>query len=132
VGKETRTGSRHAVGCREWPWHRSRPRLAVGERQHAVLDLRPAQVDDLAPPAAGEQEKADDVGLLFAALPPGVAVERSMETDEFLPRQEACELRAPVERDAGGGIAFDLPAGDGEVQDLPEATQDMIGIAVRL
>ena len=88
----------------------------------------PAEVDDLTPAAPGEQQKADDVGLLPAALP-AVSIQNDMETVEFLPGQEPGGFRAPVEFDAPGGIACDMTAGDGEVEDLPKTGEGVIGIA---
>ena len=98
--------------------HRPRSRLAVGKDKHVVLHFRPAEARNLALAAAGEQQKADDVGLLPAALPAGMPVERGMETTQFLPRQEACELRAPVECDGRCGIGFNVTAGDSEIQEI--------------
>ena len=86
------------------------------------MNLRPAQVDDLAPAASGEQQKADDVGLRPAFLP-GLPVQDPVQAGDLLPGQEPRELRAPVERDALRRIAFDVAAGNGEVQHLPKARE---------
>ena len=47
----------------------SRPGLGVGEVESIAVDLRPLELQDLALPAAGEQEQPDDVGLLLAGGP---------------------------------------------------------------
>lgn len=52
-----------------------------------------------------------------------------MEARKLLARQEAREVSPPVEHDAVGGIAFDMAADGGEVQNLPETPQGMIGVA---
>ena len=45
------------------------PVLVLGEVETVAVDLRPLELQDLAHPAAGEQEQPDDVGLLPAAGP---------------------------------------------------------------
>ena len=110
--------------------NRPRTRLAVAKGQHVAMNLRPAQVDDLSLTASGEQQKADDVGLRPAFLP-GLPVQDPVQAGDLLPGQEPRELRAPVERDALRRIAFDVAAGNGEVQHLPKAREGEIGITRR-
>ena len=47
----------------------SRPGLGAGEVEAVAVDLRPSELQNLALPAAGEQEQPDDVGLLPAGGP---------------------------------------------------------------
>ena len=71
---------------------RPRPRLAVRKRQHVIVNLGPSQADDLALAASGQQQEADDVGLLGRALP-GLAIQNEMEAGDFLAGQEPGECR---------------------------------------
>ena len=44
------------------------PGLAVGEDQPVVIDLRPAQPENLAPAASGQKQEPDDIRLLTPAM----------------------------------------------------------------
>ena len=44
------------------------PRLAVGEDQPVAIDFRPAQPEDLASAAPGQEQKPDDIRLLTPAM----------------------------------------------------------------
>lgn len=108
--------------------HGSRPGFAVGKDQLVLGDFRPAQPDDLAPAAPGEEEKPDYVGLLPAALA-GLHVEGAMEAADLLPGQKAGERGTPVPLHAPCRVRVDVPASDGEVHDLPEDGERIVGIA---
>ena len=43
-------------------------RLAVGEDQPVAIDFRPAQPEDLAPAATGQEQEPDDIRLLSTAV----------------------------------------------------------------
>ena len=62
------------------PW----PGLAVGENQPVTVDFRPAQPDDLAPAASGQQQEPDDV-CLFSAAVAGLTVQHPVEPGDLLP-----------------------------------------------
>ncbi len=106
----------------------SRPCLAVREDQILVMDLRPAQLHDLAPAASGEQQETDDVGLLAPALS-GLAVQDPMEAADLLPGQEARESRPPVLYHPPRRVGVDVAACGRERHDLPEKCESVVGIA---
>ena len=106
----------------------SRPCLAIGQYKRVVMDLGPAQADDLAPAASGQQQEPDDVGLLPAVFT-GVLVQGLVKASDLLPRQEARERRSPVPLYAARRVLIDVAAGDREVHDLSEQTESTIGAA---
>ena len=75
--------------------------LAVDKDQRVGVDFRPAQMEDFALAASGEQEQADDVGLLPGVRPfPGIFIKNLMQAPEFVPGKEAGELATAVGLDA--------------------------------
>ena len=111
-------------------WDLPGPGLAVGQHEHVALDLGPAQAHDLAPATPGQQQEPDHFGLL-AVAPPGLPVERLVEAGDLLAGEEACELRPAVGLDACGRVGVGVAARDGEVHDLAEDVEAVIGIAGR-
>ena len=104
--------------------------LAVAEHQHISVDFRPAQLEDFALAASGEQEQPNDVYLLpsFDSFP-GVFVKGAMQTPKFVPRQKASESDATVGPDAMHRGGADVAAGHREVQNPAEDTECEVGAA---
>ena len=105
-----------------------RPGLAVGEDQPVAIDFRPAQPEDLAPAAPGQQQEPDDVRLLPAALA-GLLFQHPMEPGDLLPGQEAREHPSRVPFHNTRRVSVDVTARDGEVHDAAEEIECVIGIA---
>ena len=106
-GMGTRKGLRHAADGRGWlcaAWLNQTlrgPVLVFGEVEAVVVDLRPLELEDLALPAAGEQEQPDDVGLLPAGGPlPDQPIKDAVKPFDLPGGEEPGEFRAGVLRDA--------------------------------
>ena len=108
----------------------SRTRLGVAEDKHVGGYFRPAQLHDLTPAAPGQEEKPDDVGLLPEPFsPPGLLAERLMKAADLFPGQKACQCRTPVLFYSPRGVGVDETEGDGEIHNLPEQLESMVGVA---
>ena len=108
----------------------SRPGLGVGEVEAVAVDLRPLELQDLALPAAGEQEQPDDVGLLLAEGPlVDQSIEDAVQPIDLLSGEEAGELRAGVLRDALDGSGLHMAGGESGVHDLAEDIERLVGSA---
>ena len=111
--------------------NRPRSRLAVGQAEHVPVDLRPAQVDELALPASGQQQEPDDGRLLAARRPALMGVERGVQAADLGAGQKAGRLRPRIALHAPGRIGGDVAAGDGVVQDLTQDVERAVGAAGR-
>ena len=108
----------------------SRPGLGVGEVEAVAVDLRPSELQDLALPAAGEQEQPDDVGLWPAGGPlPDQPIEDAVKPFDLFGGEEAGEFRARVLRDALDGSGPGMAGGEGGVHDLAEDLERLVGSA---
>ena len=104
------------------------PGLAVGEDQPVASDFRPAQPDDFAPTASGQKQEPDDIRLLTPAMA-GLPVQDVMEPSDFLAGQKAREDPSRVPFHGLCGVGFEVAAGDGEIDDLREKIECVIGVA---
>ena len=107
------------------------PRLAVGEDQPVTIDFRPAQPEDLASAAPGQEQKPDDIRLLTPAMA-GLAVQHPMEPSDLLSGQKAREHPSRVPFHVPRRVGFEVGAGDREVDDLREEIKRVIGVAGRV
>ena len=103
-------------------------RLAVGEDQPVAIDFRPAQPEDLAPAATGQEQEPDDIRLLSTAVA-GLPVQHPMEPGYLLPGQEARQHPSRVSFHGPCGVGVEVAAGDREVDDLREKIKRVIGVA---
>ena len=108
--------------------NRPSPRLALLEDQATVVDFRLAELHDLALAAPGQQHKAHDIGLRLV-VPSGLPVKHAVQTVDFFARQEAGEHWAPVPLYVASRVGVEVAAGDGEIQDLTQEGETVIGIA---
>ena len=110
--------------------HRSWPGLAVAEAERVAVDLIPAEVQDLAAPAAGQEQEPDDVGLggPRRALP-FAGRERLVQPSDFFRTEEARAPLSGVGPHGRRGIAVQVPPPDRVTQDGPEQPQGVVGAA---
>ena len=74
------------------------------------------ELQDLAPPAAGEQEQPDDVGLWPAGGPlPDQPIEDAVKPFDLFGGEEPGEFRAGVLRDALDGSGSCMASGESGV-----------------
>ena len=110
--------------------HLPRPGLGVREGDGVSVDLVPSQGENLALAAAGQQQQPDDVGLARALRTgSGMSVECAMQPLELIAGEEAGQRGAPVHGHVARGIDFDMAAGDGELENLSQDAQRVIGAA---
>ena len=87
-------------------------------------------MEDFALAASGEQEEADDIGLLPGAGSfVGVFIEDLMQAPEFVPGQEAGEQATTVGLDATCRGGIDVVADYSEVQDTAKDIERGVGAA---
>ena len=105
---------------------RSRAGLAVLEPQMIAIHLPPPEANDLVLAASGQEQEADDVGLI-ATPAAGMTVKALMQPADFLPREEPRALRARSWPDAPDRAGGNVLAADRMVEDLPQHSQCKIG-----
>ena len=94
------------------------------------MDLVPAQIDDLTPSAAREQEEADDVGLGSTGRPfRDACVEMLVQDPDLVPREKARMPGAWIRSDGAGRVALKKRAPHGMPQDGAEQSQRPVGAA---
>ena len=101
-----RDGVDHRTGGARQP-HRARPRLRIRKQDALALDPVPFQRDDLADPAAGQQQQADDGDDVRA--PELVTGEHGVEPGQLLGREIALLGRHPVAPVALAGVLMKGP-----------------------
>ena len=98
-------------------------RFAVPQVKGVPVDLRPAQVHELALPAPGQQQQSDDLHLLSARASSAVGIQRHLQSVDLVTRKEPGPRRPGIVLHAPSRIDGQSPANDGMVQYLPQHIQ---------